>query len=435
MNIELKDTLINAVNNGISLFLGAGFSILAKDRDNKPLPLGNQLRDELSDEFNLPKSLDLAQLATIIETTNKDGLDKYLKKRFDVSFYDTKYNIIRKLTIKSIFTTNIDNLIPKIYSKCAFNYLNDITTIGPSYHDRLAIDYAPLHGAINDNERKMVFSTVDLATTFSNEQNTWFFLRNAVSKYPIIFIGYGLNDASVIQALFTGANKLKPHQSKWILLYKSDEASKTYFKSLGFNIIDGSVDELLDFFQNDISVVDRLKNINDPKFVFPNEMVPPNTAKLPVRPLKTFFLGAQPYWSDIYNNRIPKTSHYEKLVDLIFSKKNLIVLGLPASGKTTLMMQIAAFIDFKGLKLICNNMNFEKANVITSRLSNDKTLIFIDNFTDTIEVFEHFNKFKNITLVGFDRQYNYEIISHRISRNDFEIYDVTALKPDPVGCW
>lgn len=432
MNIELKDTLVNALNNGISLFLGAGFSIMAKDRDGQTLPLGNHLRDELASTFQLPKTLELAQLATILETTNNEGLNLYLRKRFDVSTYDTRYDVLRKLSIKSIFTTNIDNLIPKIYEKCTNNYLNDITSIGPSYHDRLAIDYAPLHGAINDSERKMVFSTIDLATTFSNEQNTWFFLRNAVSKYPIIFIGYGLNDAGVMQALFTNASKLKPHQTKWILLYKSDEASKTYFQSLGFKIIDGSIGELLDFFQKEIALDEKFKNINDPKFVFPNEMVPPKSAKLPVRPLKTFFLGAQPYWSDIYNNRIPKTSHYEKIVDLIYSKKNIIVLGLPASGKTTLMMQVAAFIDFKGLKLICNNMSYEKATIISNRLANDKALIFIDNFTDTIEVFEHFNKYNNIMLVGFDRQYNYEIISHRISRDDFEIYDVTALSPSDI---
>jgi hypothetical protein len=432
MNIDLKDTLINSLKNGVSLFLGAGFSILAKDKENRTLPLGAQLRDELATNFNLPNSLELSQLATIIESTNKKGLTQYLKKRFDVNTYDDKYDILKNICIKSIFTTNIDNLIPKIYSNSTNNYLNDITSVGPSYHDKLAIDYAPLHGAIYDDERKMVFSTIDLATTFSNEQNTWFFLRNAVSKHPIIFIGYGLNDASVIQALFSGSSKLKPHQTKWILLYKSDEASKAYFKSLGFNIIEGSVEELLDFFKNELNSNEQKKNINDPWFVFPNEMVPHKSAKLPVRPLKSFFLGAQPYWSDIYNNRIPKVSHYEKIVDLIYAKKNIIVLGLPASGKTTLMMQIAAFIDFKGLKLICNNMNIEKANVITNRLLGDRVLIFIDNFTDTIEVFEHFKKFKNITLVGFDRQYNYEIISHRINRSEFEIYDITNLTLEDI---
>lgn len=434
MKIELEATLVDTFKNGINLFTGAGFSVLAKDKTGKSLPLGLELKNELAEKFNQPNSLDLAQLCTIIEAITPEKLKKYLTERFEVIEYDRKYDVLKTINIKSIFTTNIDNLIVKIFSNSEDHYLNDITNIGPSFSDRTAIDYIPLHGSILDQERKLIFTSIDLATTFNSEQSTWMYLRQKISKYPTIFVGYSLADASVIQALYSNENKIKAHNTKWILLYNDDPASVTYFKTLGFNIIRGSVKELLDYFQN-LTIEAKYSEesiFNDPKVVFPHELIPERSAKLPVRPLKYFFLGAEPFWSDIYNNRIPQTSHYKETVDRILGNKNVIVLGIPASGKTTLLMQIAAQINFSGIKLICSNMTYEKAVLTTGRLNEDKALVFMDNFSDNIASFNHFSSFPNIKLIGFDRHYNYEIVSHHIDHNSFEFYDVTPLSPSDI---
>ncbi len=434
MKIELEDTLKNNLEQGLNLFAGAGFSILAKDKKGNNLPLGNKLRDELAEYFKQPASLELSQLSTIIESIKPIEFKKFLRERFEVIDYNKKYNNLKKINIKSIYTTNIDNLINKIYAGSLNHYLNDITTVGPSFKERIAIDFAPLHGTILESERKLVFNTVDLSTTFNNEQATWYFLRNKISEFPTLFVGYSLADASVIQALYSNQSKIKPHSSKWILIYEDDEASRSYFKTLGFNIIQGSTEEFLDYLNSYVNTNGSLskKLLNNPRIVFPKESVPEKSSKLPVRPLKYYFLGAEPYWSDIYNNRIPRTSYYEKIINEIHGNKNVIILGIPASGKTTLMMQIAAHIKFYGIKLICNNMTREKAHLITSRLRNDKALIFIDNFTDNIDTFNHFEQFENIRLVGFDRHYNYEIISHHIDEENFSINNITPIEPRDI---
>lgn len=73
MRIDNENTLLQYLTSGINLFVGAGFSIEAKNKDGFPLPLGGQLSDEIIAHFNLQEytSLDLSQLSTILESTTK----------------------------------------------------------------------------------------------------------------------------------------------------------------------------------------------------------------------------------------------------------------------------------------------------------------------------------------------------------------------------
>lgn len=58
MKIENENSLRHYLTDKINLFTGAGFSILAQDMDNKNLPLGSELNEELKIKFkkrlNLP---------------------------------------------------------------------------------------------------------------------------------------------------------------------------------------------------------------------------------------------------------------------------------------------------------------------------------------------------------------------------------------------
>ena len=53
MDIENPNTFKNILKGPINLFLGAGFSILSYDKDNKNLPLGKTLAAELREQFSL----------------------------------------------------------------------------------------------------------------------------------------------------------------------------------------------------------------------------------------------------------------------------------------------------------------------------------------------------------------------------------------------
>ena len=105
---------------------------------------------------------------------------------------------------------------------------------------------------------------------------------------------------------------------------------------------------------------------------------------------------------------------------------------MTASGKTTLMMQLAAGVNFKGHKLVCKDPTLSKAEFISRRLEGSPALIFIDDFANDIEAFQHLLTCKNIILVGFERDYNYEMASHKIDQSKCLLLDITSLEPKDI---
>ena len=110
-----KNLFESYLKSGINLFLGAGFSVLAKNKENQDLPIGNQLANELMQKFDLQGEFSLPQVATILENTRREEFYNYLKRRFEIGNFDKRYLYISNLKIKSIYTTNIDNLVFEIF--------------------------------------------------------------------------------------------------------------------------------------------------------------------------------------------------------------------------------------------------------------------------------------------------------------------------------
>lgn len=447
ISIENENTLMKFFESGINLFIGSGFSVEAKDKKNNPLPVGNKLVEEIIDEFNLHNysNLNLAQISSILESNNKENFFRFLTKRFAVSEYDDLYNDILKINIKSIITTNIDNLFHRIASRNNDKYINDITITGPSFQDRSAIDYIPLHGCINHTPHDFVFSILNIAAAFSRDPDKWHFLTERVQNIPTLFWGYGLNDAGVLQSLNTATIKSREHKDKWIVLRTHDDASVSYFKSLGFQIIIAETKDLLGYIRDiQITIGTPPKLSSSSKSLFPEYAVP-ELGEIPVRSLEEFFLGTPPSWYDIFSGKLHKISHYQAIQNSIYSSKQTVVIGLPACGKTTLMMQLANDINFKGYKLVCNSLTYEQAKIIIKKINNEPALIFIDNFSDDIRIFQEFYNEKNIKFVAFDRFYNFDLISHKINRKLTDIIETTDLTdkdiqeiysriPDTIKC-
>lgn len=426
LRIDYQDSFIESINKNINFFLGAGFSVDAYNSENRRLPLGQELCTELIHEFKTPL-LDLPKVVSIVERKDYNGLQDFFKLRFNVDSYDSKYDILHKLELKNIFTTNIDNLIFKVFENCNFKYINDATINGPSFKDRNSIDFYPLHGIITNDEKPMVFTPTSIATSFSGNPRVWEHLKANLEKFPTLFWGYSLNDSGVLQALDSVNKSGIDNVEKWIVMHKQNSDEEEYFKSLGFNIIVATNFELLDFINKNIKKKTKKTNTKSSYDVFGIDFIPPNTSNIPLREISEFYLGSAPTWSDIYAPNLYKTNYFKTIKNDILSAKNNIILGIPGSGKTTLLMQLAAFIDFNGYKIILDHPTLEKANVIMNCLGDEPAIVFIDNFTDEVRSFELFHNKKNIKLIGFDREHNFEIISHMISRKDFNITSVTSL--------
>ena len=103
-------------NSGMNLYLGAGFSVYAYNAEEKSLPLGKEINEQLIDIFSLDKSRNftLSNTCKKIKRENEDALTRLLKEKYTVKEYDPRYRYITDLPIKNIISLNIDNLIERI---------------------------------------------------------------------------------------------------------------------------------------------------------------------------------------------------------------------------------------------------------------------------------------------------------------------------------
>ncbi len=427
MEITNENLLQQAFKNGINLFIGAGFSILAKDCKERNLPTADALNKELQTLFKKSNNLNLSQLSSILEKSYKNEFYKYLVERFSVKYVDPLYLSLNNLNIKSIYTTNIDNLIPQIIAN-GNKYINDQTINGPTT-DQLGINYIPLHGNVDIFPHKFVFDSISLSNIYSNTPRLWNCLSRELEVYPTLFIGYSFNDSSVIQALTSNQTFENAQKDKWILLKDANEESKELYESLGFHIIVGNLSQLLEYLKNFKADKNIKPTINkDIRDLLKNHLVPHSIYEVTRhRPIKEFYTGSSPIWCDILGNQIYKTHYLSKILNSIHDhNQGTIIIGAPVSGKSTLLMQVANELKSCGIKLYFDYLSENKAIYITKLIGKQQAVIFIDNIYESIDALPILEK-SNIKIIGAERSHNYSIISHLIDNCKYTIINVTNL--------
>lgn len=436
MRIENENTFKSALRQGVSLFFGSGFSILAQDGNGRPLPTGETLASELARRFprHYDRQPDLEQLVTIIEHSQKSALTEYLKQRFAVATYDERYHIIPCMNIKTIFTTNVDDLLHRIYGESTTHYLNDVYVEGPAYNDRAAVDVVSLHGSIMDDARELKFGALALAAAFDSDPGHWGHLSVVLGRFPTIFWGYSVQDPATRTALSLLPRDGEGGKDRWVIVPKPESGAADYFYALGFQVIVADTSEMLDYLVATDSLTEEV-TLRTPdrttKSVFPQEAIP-TLSDVTLRPIFQFFLGAPPQWCDIYSPVLYKTAHFNGVRDSINSGSNTAIIGVPACGKTTLMMQVAAQVPFRGHKLILDSLTLEKAKLCLKRLQGDRALVFVDNFTDSVQGVRYLADSANVHVVGADRDYNFEIVRHLLDLDQWKVFDVTELSESDI---
>lgn len=315
MKIENENTFKSHLQKGINLFLGAGFSVEAKGTyEGKPkaMPVGDGLRKEILKTFGRDENsrMLLPQLYQIISTTQRDALNEFLRNRFKVVEFSELYGNLERINLKAIFTTNIDDLVFKIFEESKKYYINDISLRGPSIAGSSAIDYIALHGSvIHAPSEGLDFSPVEIASSFERDKDKWFGYIGRVQQTPTLYWGYSMADAGVLQALAKETTNGRERAPAWVTLSGEDDEAIEYYSSLGFQIIIAETNDLLKY----IGQIKVEKTAGSPKRLldkrFSEFLIPPVT-KVPVRTLTEFYLGAEPIWYDIFLGGLHKTKHF-----------------------------------------------------------------------------------------------------------------------------
>lgn len=428
MNVENEHTLKEALLNGVNLFLGAGFSVGAKDSAGVNLPLGRDLLKELQEEFGVGID-DLHNYCTLLERTRRDRFYDFLLQRFTVSTFDGYYRSLSIINVKSIFTTNIDDLIPKVFNGIDNKYLNNNRVSGESV-DSSAVNYLPLHGNVDAPQDGFVFGLNQLANVYNSNRRVWSFFSNAIEKYPTVFIGYNMADYSTISAMTNMRTfQSNAQKDKWIVLYQSSVQEKEFFSTLGFNIIEASTREFMEY------VPKLLANQKSPlvqeyviEKAFAANLIPKNNKNMSSRPIEMFFKGLAPSWNDILSNALYKTHYFGQIQESVYnSSVDTIVIGSPLSGKTTLAMMVGFNIQFNGPKLFFQDFTLSRAEYVAKIIGKQKALIIIDNFANDVEAFKLICSLHNVAVVGVDRSQNYGIVDHLLQEENYDIINVTEL--------
>lgn len=428
---DYKETLVQAMKSGLNLFVGAGFSIYAKDSKGQPLPVGSSLIKELH-QFVSPGLNDLPRYCSVMERKNRTALYSYLTERFKVCSYDDCYLNLNLINLKGVYTTNIDDLVPQIIEKNHNKYVNEQNVNGDCANDQ-GINYLPLHGYIKYPENGYVFTVEKIASIYNQAPRIWSYLSLAIEKYPTLFIGYGLNDTGVIESIMSQQTFKNAQKSMWILLYDPSKDDIDYFEGIGFNIIVADTKEFL----NEIPQMGDFapRHINRSKTletIFPANIIPKDSRGLTQRPIEEFYRGLPPNWADILRNVICRTSFFKEIENSVHSRKHTIIIGAPISGKTTLAMQVGVFVDFDGVKLMFNDLTVNRAEYIAKIVGTQKVLIIVENFSDDIDAFMVLKSLPNAKVVGVDRSHYFSIVSHKLSQNEFDIINVTELKEQDI---
>lgn len=429
--LDYKDTLVQAMKTGMNLFVGAGFSLYAKDAMGKNLPTGGQLLVELQANVG-PGQQNLARYCSVMERKNRATLYDYLTRRFRVTSFDDCYLNLNLINLKGVYTTNIDDLVPQIVERSDSRYINEQNIYGDCANNQ-GVNYLPLHGYVKYPEQGYVFSVEKIATIYNQAPRVWSYLSSAIEKYPTLFIGYDLNDTGVIESILSQQTFRNAQKAMWIVLYNPTEDDIEYFEGLDFNIIVSDTKEFLEELPSfgDLGEKKICKS-SSVETLFRTNVVPKDSRGLIQRPIEEFYRGLPPTWGDILRNVIYKTSFYKEIENSVYSKRHTIIIGSPISGKTTLAMQVAKFVNFDGTKLMFNDLNRNRAEYVAKIVGSQKTLIVVENFADDIEAFLLLKQLPNVKMIGIDRGHYFSIISHKVDQREFDIINVTELKDQDI---
>ena len=409
IEIAREDLFKEKLLSGINLFTGAGFSCLP-DEDGKSLPTVNELCPEICEKFGLPYDTFGNDLEAICALADGDELDDFLRQKFQVNKFNKKYLILNRINLLSYITTNIDNIIHLVVESDTKYYLKSLTYYGAIRKDQSELCYIPLHGEVMNKEGKLYFGKFDLAVV--DQANSDLFQEVAIKlrNTPIIFWGYGFHDSGVLKTV----QKLLSYgpQDIWIQCMPDSNKQIKLFESLGCNIILGNTEELLDWINKKVIVVDgktQSKEIKSNKQL--KKYFIPTINQVPAVPANDFYIKGITQWYSVLSKQAVELDIVNDVYDIHLSNKNVILIGTDFSGKTTALMQLSLKINSLN-KLYVENLTIEKSKFLLNNLEGTEAVIFIDNCEEDLLAYKILAEAENISTIATSTDYTFEASKH-----------------------
>src|SRR5689334_25273423 len=109
---DLDFLVRNAISNSVVLYLGAGFSVDAKNSQGNNIPVGNQFSEVLWKFLGYAETYDGTALPTMYEAALRrkhTDLQRLLDENFRCAAIPDWYSIVHRIFWMRIYTTNVDD--------------------------------------------------------------------------------------------------------------------------------------------------------------------------------------------------------------------------------------------------------------------------------------------------------------------------------------
>lgn len=422
INIDSPALFKETLKRGINLFTGAGFSVL-ESPSGHVLPTATSLCEEICERFSIKRTYaaDLECLSNIVNMRAKQQFQEYLREKYTVTQYNPLYNALNKINIRSYITTNIDNLIQCIMDNSDRYSLHDIVLYGAAKDNLMALPYIPLHGEVKNLKTNLYFGKNELVNVDVDNKELFDIMHGKLLEAPTLFWGYGFHDHAIEKTIAKTMEKHK--QDVWIQCRKGDK-NIDYFRDLGCFVIEADTDQLLKWIDEEagqlVSSTDQAKESILQKFEIPSRN------QLSTISRKDYFCTAKTHWYCIFYE-YPYARQYVNWVrEKALEQKNVIVTGMPFSGKTTLLMQVALAFH-ADIKLFLQTPNKEHAKTIINKIKGKDVVIFLEDCCSDIESCKLFMAQPNIRVVGVTDDYAYESSKHIIAGIKHAHIEITEI--------
>lgn len=209
-------------------FVGAGISVDSK------LPDWNGLIKPFTDKMGLQiKGKDMPLMAQYVineEAGNRGPLINAISRKLRRDFSpNAKHESIAKTNLKTIWTTNYDNLLEKSFTNTIVDIkVNDDGIAREMPETQLEI--IKMHGCIfNSNRNDIIITQADYEDFFLNRPATAQRLKMDLLQKSFLFIGYGYGDPN-IKNIITEARRLTGNNTRQHYLITKGEKNNKEFE-------------------------------------------------------------------------------------------------------------------------------------------------------------------------------------------------------------
>lgn len=426
---NLEQLFLNELTDGINLFLGAGFSKLP-DSEGEIFPDANELCEEICQKFSID-DIFKDDLYSASELIPKIEYQNYLRERFTiVNKINDKYNLLDKININCIVTTNIDNLIKTIFSgPHTEHYLFDSSVYGNIRKNDNGIKYIALNGDVTLENSHLYFGKFDLSVVEKNNKDLYDMAKYNLSEKPVFFWGYSFSDVGVqkIVKYLIDNNK---QSNIWVQCQKNDLKQIRFFEALGCKIIKADTEELFNWIEtkyipeNDKETETNISDLR--KF---DRYKIPKPFSIETYSKEDYYRLGVTNWFSIYNNQAYETKLVDEIWSLSLTNKNLVILGSQFAGKTTALMQCAVKRNKENVFYFLGDTPKEEAEFFLNSIASN-VIVFLQDAHKDIETFCSFALSPKVKLIATADKYSFDNVKHIVSRNDIDLYQKTVSSID-----